>query len=395
MENTWVIAVSFGELILKGKNRGRFIANAERHIRAAVKEIPVIRTFFQQGKYFVEIPEEHVDEAVQKIRKVFGIIYVTPSLKIQREKREIVEAAALLLRRKVDQWKRENGEMPTFKVRAKRSDKSFPMTSPEIAADIGGELEEMFSDAEVDVRNPDITVLVEIREDAFVSIDRWKGLGGLPGGSGGRGLLLLSGGIDSPAAGFAMARRGLALGAIHFHSYPFTSERAKDKAVRLAKKLVPFVGPMQIYMINLTDTYTSISRHAHKKNTTVLSRRMMMRIAEHICDQYDYDALITGESLGQVASQTIQGIHCVNAVATRPILRPFIASDKTEIIRIAREIDTYDISIEPYDDCCSFFAPAQPNTKPRLTDMEKEEEGLDIEDLMKKALASMEIISIE
>lgn len=243
----------------------------------------------------------------------------------------------------------------------------------------------------VDVRHPQIMLAVELREDAFVSVDRYEGVGGLPAGSGGRGLLLLSGGIDSPVAGYEMARRGLALGAVHFHSYPFTSERAQDKAKRLKTQLERSVGPMRLYMINLVKIYTAIAQNCQKKNTTILSRRMMMRIGDRLCERFGYDALLTGESLGQVASQTVQGIHAVNNAAFHPILRPLIATDKTDIISVARSIGTYDLSIEPYDDCCSLFAPEHPNTRPSLQQILEDERHLDVETLVKEALETLEI----
>lgn len=390
----WVIAISFGELILKGKNRSRFVKNAVDHIDIATRDIPIKEKFFDLGKYFLSLEEKDLDSAIQGIKKVFGLVYITPSLRIERKKSEILQAAQILTKEKIKKLKKENPkkETFTFKVKTKRGDKSFPLTSPEISSWLGGELLDSFSELKVDVHQPDFMVHVEIRSKAFVYIDRVKGLGGLPWGSSGRGLLLLSGGIDSPAAGFAIARRGMALGAVHFHAYPYTSERAKDKALRLADQMTKSVGPMRVYMINLLDTYLACKEHCNPRDITLLSRRMMMRISDALCQKYHYDAMITGESLGQVASQTIQGISVINNAAQHPILRPFIARDKNAIIDISREIGCYEISILPYEDSCSIFAPDQPNTKPKLESILKEEKKLDIEDLVEKALSSLEII---
>ena len=421
MKRDWVITVSFGELILKGKNRQRFVNEAEKQIRKSLADLPVKGTYSELGMYFVEVDEADLDRAIRQIRKVFGIVYITPTLRVDKTEEAITEAAIFLMGRKLEEiaGRDRRASMLTFKVEGKRVDKSFPLNSLEIAREIGGNLLDHFDGDQgqeeqpaskteegdgsivrlphlkVDVHRPDCRLWVDIRDRAYVYLDRVHGLGGLPWGSGGRGLLLLSGGIDSPAAGFEMARRGLALGAVHFHAYPFTSERAQDKAIRLAKKMSEYVGPMRVYLVNLVDSYTTIQENCRPRNTTILSRRMMMRIADRICDDYHYDALITGESLGQVASQTIQGIQAVNEAADHVILRPFVATDKTDIIDIAKMIDTYEISIEPHQDCCSIFAPTQPNTKPRLHDILEEEKNLDIPALLDKAIAGVEIIDIE
>lgn len=397
MNAQWVVSVSYGELILKGKNRRQFTSLALRHLHKALRGIAIRAQFEQFGKVFFAVDEEDVARTVEAARRVFGLIYVTPALQVAREDTALREAAGELLARRVAEVSQDRpSETPvTFKVEVKRSDKSFPVPSPEYAARVGAWMMEDVPHVAVDVHDPDITLRVEVREDLFVSVERYAGMGGLPAGSGGRGLLLLSGGIDSPAAGFAMARRGLSLSAVHFHSYPFTSERAQDKARRLAAQMERTVGPMRLYMVNLTDVYTAIARHCNRRNTTVLSRRMMMRIADRIADRDHDDCLITGESLGQVASQTIQGISVVNQVARRPILRPFIASDKTAIIEMARDIGTFDISIEPYDDCCSIFAPDHPNTRPSANEIERDEAKLDVEALVTGAMETLERVEIE
>ncbi len=394
MKKDWVLAVSFGELMLKGKNRNFFVQNAVKHIKQATKNINIKGDFFQIGKYFLSLDEADMDETVKAVQEVFGLVYITPALRVSREKEDILQAALYFIDKKAEELKAgqdQPGEI-TFKVESKRADKQFPMKSPEISAKFGEYILNERPELKVDVKNPDMTVHIEIRDDAFIFMDRYKGEGGLPAGSSGRGLLLLSGGIDSPAAGYELAKRGMSISYMHFHSYPFTSPRAKEKAVRLAEQLSSHIGSGKVYMINLRDSYIAIRRDCKIKNTTVLSRRMMMRIGDILCRKYGFDCMITGESLGQVASQTIQGISVVNRAAERPILRPFVASDKSDIIKIAKKIGTYDISIEPYDDCCSIFAPDKPNTRPNIKEIEEDEEKLDIEELIEKALESLEIL---
>lgn len=384
-----VVSVSYGELVLKGKNRGMFVAAIKRHLHRALQGIPVIEEFEQFGKLFFVVREEDVAKTVAACQRVFGLLYVTPGLRVACEEQAIREACRKLMAEKIAEDTTD--KTPTFKVKVKRSNKAFPIPSPTFAATVGDWMLTDFPGLAVDVRHPQIMLAVELHEDAFVSVDRYEGVGGLPAGSGGRGLLLLSGGIDSPVAGYEMARRGLALGAVHFHSYPFTSERAQDKAKRLKTQLERSVGPMRLYMINLVKIYTAIAQNCRKKNTTLLSRRMMMRIGDRLCERFGFDALLTGESLGQVASQTVQGIHAVNNAAFHPILRPLIATDKTEIISVARGIGTYDLSIEPYDDCCSLFAPEHPNTRPSLQQILEDERHLDVETLVKEAMETLEI----
>ncbi|WP_083428272.1 tRNA uracil 4-sulfurtransferase ThiI [Murdochiella vaginalis] len=385
-----VVSVSYGELVLKGKNRGMFVAAIKRHLHRALQDIHVAEEFEQFGKLFFVVREEDVAATVSACRRVFGLLYVTPGLRVACEETAIREACRALMTQKLAET--DADQTPTFKVKVKRSNKTFPIPSPDFAAIVGDWMLTDFPSLRVDVRDPQITLAVEIREDAFVSVERYEGVGGLPAGSGGRGLLLLSGGIDSPVAGYEIARRGLALGGVHFHSYPFTSERAQDKAKRLKAQLERSVGPMRLYMINLVKIYTAIAQNCRKKNTTLLSRRMMMRIADRLCERFGYHALITGESLGQVASQTVQGIHVVNNAAFHPILRPLIATDKTAIIEVARELGTYELSIEPYDDCCSLFAPEHPNTRPALEQILEDEGHLDVEALVEEALETLEIV---
>lgn len=378
----WVIGISFGELMLKGKNRMSFVEKSIKQIRKACREYHLGDHLFDQGKLFIEAPVEEFDGIIAKIKMVFGLLYVYPTLVVEKDYDAIEEACKLLLK--------DEGQI-TFKVKATRAGKSFKDNSMEIAAEVGGRILKNFSNLKVDIKNPEKTVYVDIRKYAYVYGERIKCIGGLPMGTGGRALLLLSGGIDSPVAGFEMARRGVEIGAIHFHSYPFTSERAQDKVKRLAEQMSTYVGEFRLYNINLLNIYTAINKNCRPRFTTVLARRFMMRIGEILARRDGFDGFITGEALGQVASQTIQGISVVNDATSLPILRPLINMDKTEIIDLAKMIGTYDISIEPYDDCCSFFAPDRPATKPRLNDILREEEHLDIDGLVQDALDSLEI----
>ncbi len=379
----WMIGISLGELMLKGKNRMSFVNKSVKQIRKACRDYSLGDHIFDQGKLFFDADKKDFDGIIDKIKMVFGLKYVYPCVAVEKSYEAIEEGIREILK--------DDREKRTFKVQATRADKSFPDNSMEIAAKAGGLVLKNFSNYKVDIKNPDRMVYVDIRKYAYLYYDRIECIGGLPLGTGGRALLLLSGGIDSPVAGFEIARRGVEIGAIHFHSYPFTSERAKDKVLRLAEQMSTYVGEFRLYNINLLNIYTAINKNCRPRFTTVIARRFMMRIGEILAKKDRYDGFITGEALGQVASQTIQSISVVNDATRLPILRPLINMDKTEIIDLAEMIGTYDISIEPYDDCCSFFAPDRPVTKPRLYDIEREEEKLDIDSLVQEALESLEV----
>lgn len=382
-----VLVISFGELILKGKNRGKFQDQANRQIRKALRDFAWEDMYMNMGNLYIVANPMDFPGMIKEIRKVFGIVYVTPAVRVEKDIEKIKEAAKFIVAENCMDKK-------TFKVRAKRVDKSFEVKSMEMNPMIGEIILRHFPHLSVDVHNPDFELRIDIKDYAYLSVERFEGMGGLPMGSGGRALLLLSGGIDSPVAGFLVARRGVEIAGVHFHSYPFTSERALDKAKRLAEQMSTYVGDMTLYNINLLNTYTQINKNCRPRNTTILARRVMMRICERIAEEEDYQAMVTGESLGQVASQTIQGISVVNEATSLPVLRPCIAMDKSQIIEIAREIGTYEISIEPYDDCCSFFAPERPNIKPRLGDIERDEEKLDLDALVEEALSTLQKVSI-
>lgn len=384
----WFLAVSFGEIFLKGRNRNTFYKTAINNIKRNIRDIGYDDMFQESSKLYIKADRDKFDRLIKEIKKVFGIVYISEVVRCEKTVEDISKTSKDLIK-----YYNFDKEM-TFKVESKRTDKSFALKSPELSAKIGGDILEKYNDLSVDIHKPDFTVFIDIKSKAYIYINRVEGLGGLPLGSGGEGLLLLSGGIDSPVAGFLMAKRGMNINAIHFHSYPFTSKRAHQKAMDLAKILSAYTGKMTVYSVNLAEIYKAISKNCPRRETTILSRRFMMRIANKISEKYSYQALITGESLGQVASQTIESVSVINDSSKLPILRPLIAMDKKDIIEISEKIDSYDKAIEPYDDCCSIFAPDSPVTKPKLKYIEKSEENLDIEELENQAIASMEIIEI-
>ena len=384
----WLLAVSFGEIFLKGRNRNTFYKTATNNIKRNIKDIGYEDMYSESSKLYIKADRKDFDRLTEEIKKVFGIVYISEVVKCEKTLEDISKTSKEMIK----YYEKEKDL--TFKVESKRTDKSFSLTSPELNAKIGADILKEYNDLRVDIHNPDFTVFIDVKSSAYIYIKRTRGLGGLPLGSSGEGLLLLSGGIDSPVAGFMMAKRGMNINAIHFHSYPFTSKRAHQKAMDLAKILSKYTGKMTVYSINLAEIYKAISKNCPRRETTILSRRFMMRIASKISEKYEYQALITGESLGQVASQTIESMSVINESSKYPILRPLIAMDKKDIIEISEKIGSYEKAIEPYDDCCSIFAPDSPVTKPKLKYIEKSEEKLDIESLEDEAINNMEIIEI-
>ena len=384
----WFLAISFGEIFLKGRNRNTFYKTAINNIKRNIRDIGYDDMFQESSKLYIKADRDKFDRLIKEIKKVFGIVYISEVVRCEKTVEDISKTSIDLVK-----YYDFDKDM-TFKVESKRTDKSFALTSPKLSAKIGGDILGKYNGLSVDIHDPDFTVFIDVKSKAYIYIKRVEGLGGLPLGSGGEGLLLLSGGIDSPVAGFLMAKRGMNINAIHFHSYPFTSKRAHQKAMDLAKILSAYTGKMTVYSVNLAEIYKAISKNCPRRETTILSRRFMMRIANKISEKYSYQALITGESLGQVASQTIESVSVINDSSKLPILRPLIAMDKKDIIEISEKIDSYEKAIEPYDDCCSIFAPDSPVTKPKLKYIEKSEENLDIEELENQAIDTMEIIEI-
>lgn len=385
-----LLSVSFGELFLKGKNRNKFFKAAIDNIKRNIKDIGYEDMYLESSKLYIKADKNDFDDLIREIKKVFGIIYISEIKRCDKNKESIENALKEIL----DNMDIKN---KTFKVITNRVDKSFEIKSPEFSQMMGGFILKNYAkknNLKVDVHNPDFKVFIDIKKYAYVYANRHEGMGGLPLGSSGNGLLLLSGGIDSPVAGFMMAKRGMRINCLHFHSYPFTSKRALQKAIDLGKILSQYTGKMRIYSVNMAEIYKSINKNCHRNQTTILSRRFMMRIAEKISEKNSYDALITGESLGQVASQTVESMTVIEDATKLPIFKPLIALDKTEIIDRALFIGSYEKSIEPYDDCCSIFAPSNPITKPKLKYIKESESNLDIENLENKAIENMEIFDI-
>ena len=388
-----VILVRYGEIHLKGLNRPYF----ERLLMQAMKN--AVRPFGAKvtkgdGRYYVrDFADAETENVIAALRRVFGIHSVSPAKEMEKDV-EIVYAAALEELKRIMQ-DRDLTEA-TFKIEAKRSDKRFPMKSMEIAADCGGDILDRGPGLSVDVRNPDIKVFVEMRESAYVYSESLPGQGGMPIGSNGRATLLLSGGIDSPVAGYMIAKRGVTLDAVHYESFPYTSERAREKVIELTRLLTQYTGPIMLHIVHFTDIQMAIHEHCPEEQLTLIMRRYMMRIAEMIARKGESGALITGESLGQVASQTMESLNVTNSVVTLPVFRPLIGMDKTEIIERAEQIGTYETSILPYEDCCTVFVPKHPTTRPKLDKIRKGEEALlgMEEELIKGALEKTESILV-
>lgn len=382
-----IVAVSFGEIFLKGKNRGSFERKLIDQIKYSVKDFEDVYVYRDSGKIFVEARNEDMDEIIEKVRKVFGISVLSPSIKTVKDPDEIIEKAKELFG-----YLLEKKDIKTFKVRTKRTDKSFPYKSMDFSALVGGKILEKFSSVKVDVHNPEVEIFIDIKKDCYISSERIKALGGLPVGSNGRALLLLSGGIDSPVAGYMIAKRGVEIKALYFHTYPFTSERANEKVKRLKEILEEYCGKIKLYSLNMLEIHKAIRQFCREEETTILARRFMMRLAEKIALENNMDMLITGESLGQVASQTMKSMAVIENAIEMPILKPLVGLDKAEIIEISREIGTYETSILPYDDCCSVFAPKNPLINPKLNSIQKSENNLNIEELIETVYSTMEIL---
>ncbi len=377
--------VSYAEIGLKGANRWFFEDTLIRRIREVLNRFETVRVRKTRGRIYVETNAPR-QEVLMRLRKVFGIKAIALSLQCELDLESIKNAAVNVL-------SEMHLEGKTFKIECRRPNKSFPYDSLQVNKIVGEHVLKNFPGLRVDVHNPDITVHVEIREKAFVYCEKAPGPGGLPVGTNGKALLLLSGGIDSPVAGYLMMKRGAKVDAIYFHSFPFTSDRAKEKVIRLCKILSEYNGETSLFVVNFTDVIKELADKCPNDYLTIMMRRMMIRISEQIAKKINAKALVTGESLGQVASQTMESIVSIDDAAKVPILRPLIGFDKTEIIDIAKRIGTYEISIEPYADCCSIFVPKNPETKPRLYNIHKYEEKLDIDRLIEQGISNLEIVT--
>ncbi len=381
-----VILCKYGELLLKGANRKSFEAALLKELRRRASQYGKFKIYERQSTIYIEPCDEYADiaEMFESAKKVFGIVAVNRAAVAEKSMDAILRVAKDYLADKLADCK-------SFKVEAKRSDKRFPLGSPEIAREVGGAVLSVLPHLKVDVHTPDTVVRVEIREEnAYVHAGQQKGAGGMPPRSGGKGLLLLSGGIDSPVAGYMMAKRGMDIEALHFESSPYTGAAAHDKVMTLAKKLVDYTSRMYVHVISLTHIQEEIRDHCDEDYFTILLRIFMMRLAERTARSYHAGALITGESLGQVASQTLAAIGVTDSVVTMPVFRPCIGMDKEEIVQVARKIDTFETSILPFEDCCTIFTPRHPKTRPHMEDVSKELSKLDVEALLDEAYANME-----
>ncbi|WP_213818458.1 tRNA uracil 4-sulfurtransferase ThiI [Garciella nitratireducens] len=381
-----VILVRYGEISLKGLNRSYFMNQLYRNMKAALAEYEEVHIEQIQGRYLVKCLKEDIEQVVQSLTRVFGIVSISPAFQLENDLYKIKKMALDLIKKQ--EW------IKTFKVETKRANKNFPLTSPEISKEIGAHILTYTNHLKVDVHHPDIKIYVEIRDKAYVYHEIIPGVGGLPVGSNGKAALLISGGIDSPVAGYMTAKRGVELIAVHFHSFPFTSDRAKEKVVDLTRILTQYAGPIKLFIVPFAKIQTEIGEKCEERQTTLIMRRFMMKIAEKIAIQEEAKVLITGESIGQVASQTLESLTVTNAAVSIPVFRPLIGMDKQEITEISCKINTYETSILPYEDCCTIFVPKHPDTKPKLEKILQFEKKLDEKNLIEEAIHSMEIVNL-
>ena len=382
-----LILVKYGEMALKGLNKKTFEDMLIKNIKRRLKPLGHFQYTSAQSTTYITPLDEDIDlaEVSDRVGKIFGIATYCRACVCEKDFEDICEKSYEYLDTVLSCAK-------TFKVNAKRADKAFPMKSPEICMELGGRLLEKFPHLTVDVKNPEVTVTVEIRdENAFVHAENIKGAGGLPVGSSGKAMLLLSGGIDSPVAGYMMAKRGIHIAAIHYVSPPYTSDRAQLKVEQLCQKLTAYCGGVAFYCVPFTEIQEAIKDNCPEEFFTIIMRRLMMEIAQRIAEKDNCLTLITGESVGQVASQTMAAMVCTDAACRMPVFRPCVGMDKTEIIEIARKIDTFDISVQPYEDCCTVFTPRHPKVRPVLADVEKAQNSFDFEPLIQKAVEGTEL----
>lgn len=387
-----IILVRYGEIILKGLNRPVFEEKLVGNIKSAIYKFGKAKVSKSQGRIYIEPEDENYDFdlVLQRVIKVFGIVSVSPVWKIDSDYEQIKSYSLKMATELVNQY-----GYKTFKLEAKRGNKRFPMNSPEICNNIGGFILDNVPGLSVDVHNPDFIIYIEVREASYVYSEIIKAFGGMPLGSNGKAMLLLSGGIDSPVAGWMMGKRGVELEAIHFYSYPYTSERAKQKVIDLAQIMTQSCGKIHLHVVPFTEIQLAINDNCPEEQATIIMRRLMMKIAEQIARKTNSMALITGESMGQVASQTMHGLYCTDAAVNMPVFRPLIGMDKIEVIDIARKIDTFETSILPYEDCCTVFVAKHPQTKPKLDKIMMSEAAVDFEPLIVTAVENTEVIIVK
>ena len=386
-----IILCKLGEVVLKGLNRHSFETKLMSNIRRRTQKFGKFKIYSRQSTIYVEPVGEDFDlaGAYAACKQVFGLIAITKAVPCEKSKEAILETAKAYLGGELQKAK-------SFKVETKRADKSFPMGSIEISQWVGGMLHDAFPHLKVDVHTPELTVYVEVREDAaYVHAPAEPAAGGLPLGMGGSALSLLSGGIDSPVSSYMMAKRGVVLEMLHFAAPPYTSDLARQKVLQLAQELTAWCGRMSVHIVPLTEIQEQIRKQCPEEYFTLITRRFMMRIADRLAKEFDCRALVTGENLGQVASQTMEALRVSEDVTDLPVLRPLIGMDKEEIVRIARHIGTFDTSILPYEDCCTVFTPRHPKTKPHVEEVREIESVLDIEGLVSRAMAQREVVKVK
>ncbi len=381
-----IILVKLGEIILKGLNRRSFEQKLMANMRRKIAPYGNFSVYCLQSTVYVEAKDEEADvgAAFEALKKVFGIITLTRAAACEKDKDAITALAKEYLKEDLE-------KAASFKVESKRSDKSFPLTSIELSQYVGGELSEAFPDIKVEMHDPELTVFIEVRDKAaYVHSSPVKGAGGMPVGSNGKAVSLLSGGIDSPVSTYMIAKRGVKVIPVHFFSFPYTSEAAKEKVLELAHILEDYCGKLTVEIVPFTRIQEEIREKCPEEYFTLIMRRFMMRIAERIANNYGAKAIVTGENLGQVASQTMEAMASTQSVISMPVLQPLIGMDKEEIIALARKLGTFDTSVLPYEDCCTVFTPRHPRTHPNIEDVEKAESALDVEALVEEALAGIE-----
>ena len=386
-----MILLKLGEIVLKGLNRRSFEQRLINNVRRRLAPIGNYKVYCLQSTVYVEAEDDNadMDAAFEALKKVFGVIKLSRAAACEKDKDAIVRLAVDYLREEMESAK-------SFKVESKRSDKSFPMTSIQLSQYVGGALQEAYPDTVVDVHEPELTVHIEVRDlAAYVHASPVQGAGGMPVGSNGVAVTLLSGGIDSPVSTYMIAKRGVRLIPVHFFSFPYTSQQAKDKVIELAKELTEYCGRMTLEVVPFTHIQEEIRDKCPEEYFTLIMRRFMMRIAQRIALSNGAGAIVTGENLGQVASQTMEAMASTQAVTELPVLQPLIGMDKEEIVCLARKIGTFDTSILPYEDCCTVFTPRHPRTRPKVSEVEKAESALDIQGLVEEALNGIERISVD
>ncbi|MFB6467679.1 tRNA uracil 4-sulfurtransferase ThiI [Cytobacillus sp. Hz8] len=382
------ILIRYGEISTKGRNRHIFVERLRKSIKLALSDFPGVKIESKRDRMYVVLNGEDFEKIIVRLKKIFGIQSFSPAVKADKDLEKMKDAALQL-------FKRVYQEGDTFKITAKRADKSYPLDTGELNQAFGAHILTHVPNLRVDVRNPDINLRIEVREEAaYLSCENIQGAGGLPVGSSGKAMLMLSGGIDSPVAGFYSMKRGMEIEGVHFYSPPFTSERSKQKVLDLAQKLAEVSGAFTLHIVPFTEIQQLIHKQVPENYTMTTTRRMMLKITDRIREKQRGLAIVTGESLGQVASQTLESMYAINDVTNTPILRPLITMDKTDIIKVAEQIGTHDISILPYEDCCTVFVPASPKTKPKKEKVQFYESFVDFEPLIEKAVAGVEAITL-